>query len=281
MARDGIFGSGPHDPLADLSSLLARERDAARIDMLAALDSVRWERLLVGMTSMVEQGPFRRSTATRLPAAVVVPDLVEVRHAAVVKAARRAKRSGMPADFHRLRIRCKRLRYSLEFSAELYGGRTGGYIRHLTGLQDKLGLMQDAEVAAARLAGLATGEAHLPASTIFVMGGMAEHHRREVERLLRRLPKKVSGVGGHEWQDLAATMERRRTQALALLPPARRTLRAVPAPPVVAPAPDPNLPAEVTPELTPPVATLVPQREVGERPAGPVDPTVLGGDGPA
>ena len=32
-------------------------------------------------------------------------------------------------DFHRLRIRCKRLRYSLEFSAELYGGRTSRYVR--------------------------------------------------------------------------------------------------------------------------------------------------------
>ena len=101
---------------------------------------------------MVQQGPLRRSTATRLPAVIGVPDLVLARHVAVVKAAKRAKRSGVAADFHRLRIRCKRLRYSLEFSAELYEGRTSRYVRQLTALQDQLGLMQDDEVAAARLA---------------------------------------------------------------------------------------------------------------------------------
>ena len=111
-----------------------------------------------GMSAMVQQGPLRRSAATRLPASVAVPDLIGSRHAAVVKAARRAKRSGEAADFHRLRIRCKRLRYSLEFSAELYGGRTNRYTRQLTKLQNQLGLLQDAEVAATRLVELATGD---------------------------------------------------------------------------------------------------------------------------
>ena len=69
--------------------------------MLAALDSVRWDRLLNGMASMVQQGPLRRSTASRLPATVAVPDLVNARHRAVVKAGRRAKRTGVAADFHR------------------------------------------------------------------------------------------------------------------------------------------------------------------------------------
>ena len=110
-----VFGSVDHDPLRDLSALLWSARDAARADMLAALDSVRWDRLLNGMATMVQQGPLRRSAAARLPATLAVPDLVNARHAAVMKAARRAKRTGIAADFHRVRIRCKRLRYSLEF----------------------------------------------------------------------------------------------------------------------------------------------------------------------
>jgi CHAD domain-containing protein len=146
----------------------------------------------------------------------------------VVKAARRAKRSGEAADFHRLRIRCKRLRYSLEFGAELYDGRTNRYTRQLTKLQNQLGLMQDAEVAAARLADLATGDANLPASTIFVMGGVAELHRQEMARLLERLPAEVSRVRGREWLELTTTMERGRDRALALVPPTRRTLRVLP-----------------------------------------------------
>ena len=265
QAWSALFGAS--DPLADLDLLLTRAREAARVEMLAALDSVRWERLVNGLATMAQQGPLRRSTATRLPAVIAVPALVVARHDAVVKAARRAKRSRVPADFHRLRIRGKRLRYSLEFSAELYGGRTTRYTRQLAGLQDQLGLMQDAEVAAARLAELATGEAHLPASTVFVMGGMAEQHRREMARLLRRLPKEISRVGGREWQDLSATMDRRRTQAIALLPPVRRTLRAVP--------PPPEAPIDVTPVLAPALPALVPEPPVL------ADPTVVVGDGPA
>ncbi len=219
-----------HDPLAELSALLERERDTARAEMLGALDSVRWERLAKGLAAMVQQGPARRSLATRVPAVIGMPDLVVARHDKVAKAAKRAKRSGVVSDFHRLRIGCKRLRYALEFSSEVYGGRTSRFVRQLTGLQDQLGLMQDAEVASIRLADLATGGAHLPAATVFVMGGIAELHRREVDRLRRLLPKEVSRIGGREWRDLLDLMEQRRAEAEAARPPVRHTLRAVPGP---------------------------------------------------
>ena len=227
-----------HDPLAELSALLGRERDAARAEMLSALDSVRWERLARGLSVMVQQGPARRSVATREPAVIGMPDLVVVRHDKVAKAAKRAKKSGVVSDFHRLRIACKRLRYALEFSSEVYGGRTARFVRQLTALQDELGLMQDAEVASNRLAELATGEGHLPPATVFVMGGVAERHRRDVDRLLRRLPREVRRVGGRQWRDLLELMERRRAEAEAARPPMRSTLRSVPTPePEPVPAP--------------------------------------------
>jgi triphosphatase len=266
-----LIGAGANDPLADLSSLLGRERETARAAMLAALDSARRERLIHGLTVLVQQGPLRRSLASRQPAVIAVPDLVVARHHVVVKAARRAKKSGAATDFHRLRKRCKQLRYSLEFSREIYGERTARYTRQLTRLQDQLGLMQDAEVGGARLADLATGEAHLPASTIFVMGGVAAHHRAEVARLLRTLPKDVKRVGGRQWKDLLETMEHRRSQALESQPAARRTLSALPSPePDVAPVPVPVSVPEVTtlPPLAPgpPLAALVvpPESRQGE-----------------
>ncbi len=248
-----------HDPLSELSDLLTRERDTARSAMLGALDSVRWERVCRGLTAMAQQGPARRSLATRLPAEIGMPDLLVIRHEAVVKAAKRAKKSRVVTDFHRLRIRCKRLRYALEFSSEVYGGRTAKFVRQLTALQDELGLMQDHEVASIRLADLATGEAHLPRATVFVMGGMAERHRREVERLLRALPKEVSRVDGREWQDLYALLDRRRTQAEAESPQIRTALRSVPRPqPEVTPAaaggPDPQSPQAAGPVASAPPA---------------------------
>ena len=119
---------GP-DPLADLVRLLEREREVARAAMLSGLDSVRWDRLAKGLTAMAQQGPARRSLATREPAVIGLPGLVIDRHDKVVKAAKHAKRSGVAADFHTLRIRCKRLRYALEFSNDVYGGRTSRYVR--------------------------------------------------------------------------------------------------------------------------------------------------------
>jgi CHAD domain-containing protein len=233
------------DPLAELSALLEREREAARADMLQGLDSVRWDRLAKGLTVMAQQGPARRSLATREPAVIGLPALVLARHEKVTKAAKRAKRSGVVTDFHALRIRCKRLRYALEFSSDVYGGRTSRFVRSLAVLQGELGEMQDAEVASLQLAALATGDTYLPAATIFAMGGVSERHRREVNRFLKRLPDELSRTRGKEWRELRELMERRKAEAEAALPPVRTTLRSVPRPrpqpdaePVATPAPD-------------------------------------------
>jgi triphosphatase len=231
-AVDGALGptSDGLDPLAELAALLRREREAARADMLGGLDSVRWDRLAKGLTAMAQQGPARRSLATRVPATIGLPELVLTRHRTVAKAAKRAKRTGIVTDFHALRIRCKRLRYALEFSGDVYGGRTSRFVRELTALQGELGELQDAEVAAVQLADLATGDAHLPAATIFVMGGVAERHHREVNRLLKRLPAELPRTSGRAWRELRELMERRRVEAEAARPPVRTTLRALPRP---------------------------------------------------
>jgi len=230
-----------HDPMVELSALLEREREAARGDMLNGLDSVRWERLAKGLTAMAQQGPARRSLATRVPAEIGLPELVFTRHHKVRKAATRARHTGIVTDFHALRIRCKRLRYALEFSSEVYGGKTSRFVRELTVLQDELGEMQDAEVASLQLADLATGDAHLPAATIFVMGGVAEQHRRQVKRFLKRLPDEFSRTEGRPWRELRELMERRQAEAEATRPPVRTTLRSVPQPPAEAePEPAPS-----------------------------------------
>jgi len=107
-------------------------------------------------------------------------------------------------------------------------------------VQDELGLMQDAEVASLRLAEMATGDTALPAATVFVMGAVAERHRRDVDRYLRRLPQHASRVGGRAWRELRELLDATRAEAEAAQPPVRRTLRAVPSPaPEAAPAPAP------------------------------------------
>ena len=151
---------------------------------------------------------------------------MQARHHKVLKAAKRAKHSGTVTDFHGLRIRCKRLRYALEFSSEVYGGQTSRFVRQLTALQDELGVMQDAEVASLQLADLATADTHLPAATIFVMGGVAERHRREVERLPQTTARRAAPDRGTGLARPARPHGAAPAEAEAARPPVRPSLRA-------------------------------------------------------
>jgi triphosphatase len=201
--------------LADLAGLLGGERDAARDSLLASLDSPRYAHLVSEFTAMLRPGPGQQSgpqtRSAQAPATLVVPGLILARHRSAATAARHARRSGNAADFHRLRIRCKRLRYALEFVSEIYDGRTRGVIRRVTRLQDTLGVMQDAQVAADRLHALATRESSdLSPATVFAMGVVAERYRREAARLADRVPGHLEDLKGPHWKKLKKLMESRR-----------------------------------------------------------------------
>ena len=158
-----------------------------------------------------------------------MPELIGERHRAARKAARRAKRTGAATDYHRLRIRCKRLRYSLEFASGLYDGELKGFVRQMTRLQDALGSMQDAAVASSRLQVIALTEegASLSRAAIFAMGGVAGQYRSEAEHLLGDMPKLLKLLEGKEWKRARSLMELRQEAAATLVrPPTAASTRA-------------------------------------------------------
>lgn len=202
--------------LEPLRELLLVERREARGRMLEALDSERYEQLIDGLESLARSGSARRVPLSRTPAAAAMPELVDKRHRAACKAARRARRTGEAADYHRLRIRCKRLRYCLEFARDVMSGRTDRYVRHLTKLQDILGRLQDDETAVDQLHKLAvSSDPALPPETVYVMGAMAAHYRADAAGLLKRARKRVDILKGDEWQELTRYMEHRRHETSA------------------------------------------------------------------
>ena len=213
---------GDHrEALDELADLLAGHRVLARRALLEALDSRRYERLVSGLVAMLAQGPSPRSVACRVPAVTAMPTLICERHSAARKAAGRAKRSGVAADYHRLRIRAKRLRYSLEFATGLYNGELKGFIRQMTRLQDALGSMQDAAVASSRLEAIALTEegASLSRAAVFAMGGVARQYRIEAEHLLDGMPELVNLLKGKEWKRARSLMELRLKAATPLVGP--------------------------------------------------------------
>jgi CHAD domain-containing protein len=209
------------EALDELAELLCAERARARTALLTALDSKRYDRLVSGLAGMLSQGPSIRSSAAKVAAVIAMPSLIAARHAASTKAARRATRTALAGDYHRLRIRCKRLRYALEFAAGLYDGELKAFVRQMTRLQDTLGSMQDAEVASARLAVIALTDEGMGLSraTVFAMGGVAGRYRAEAEQLLTELPAQVDLLQGKNWRRAKALMRLREGEAAAALQP--------------------------------------------------------------
>jgi triphosphatase len=209
----GRWAAGPAgtSPADELRGVLRRERDAARAALLQALDSARYERLTTGLLALAQQGAGQRTALGHLPAVAVVPGLVQQRHRAAVKAARRARRSRAAPDFHRVRIRGKRLRYALEFVQDLYGEPALTFTKQLTRLQDLLGSIQDCQVGMERLHALATrAQPPLSRPAVFLMGAVAEGARREGDQLLVEARKRVKLLRGDEWHRLAQVLEGRK-----------------------------------------------------------------------
>ena len=143
---------------ADLDGLLVTlnaERDAARVRMIEYLDSTKYARFKERFGRFVET---RGMGAKAIAQDEVPPHPYRVRHVAPViiyerLAVMRAfddvlSEANPPLTrYHRLRIACKRLRYTLEFFLEVLGPDTKATIKLVVAMQDHLGALQDAVVA--------------------------------------------------------------------------------------------------------------------------------------
>ncbi len=190
-----------------IRELLHRQRKVARTRMLRSMDSRRYQRLTERITALLQRGPTRRLAVASPPILEVAPGLIEQRLADVRRRADRIKRRSAARKYHKLRILCKRLRYALEFHSEIYGKRAARVIRPLVVLQDLLGDHQDADVGAAWMRELAERQGRkLPASTVFVMGALAERHRRRAVKLRRGFPEAHKKLQGKALRELRSTM---------------------------------------------------------------------------
>ncbi len=99
--------------------------------MLEMLDSRRYEAFVSRFGRTLRARHLARSGPASRPARALAPDLIESRFRSVRKAGARIGPASPATDYHRLRIRCKRLRYALEFLADLYPGETRPLIRRL------------------------------------------------------------------------------------------------------------------------------------------------------
>ena len=208
-----LAAAAPEDrgPLEALRSVLERQRGEARRDLLDALESRRYDSLVRRFGRALRARHATRSGTASLPAPAVAPDLIDARWAAVRKAAKRLGRTATAEDYHRLRIRGKRLRYALEFLDDVYAGRARPVLKQLVALQDTLGLHQDAVVAIERLRALtAERGGELEPETIFAMGEIAERYRRSIAELRKEALPAYRRVSGKRWTSFREDVEAQR-----------------------------------------------------------------------
>jgi CHAD domain-containing protein len=164
------------------------------------LDSRRYEVFVGRFARTLRARHESRSGPAAQPARTVAPDLIEDRFRLFLKAAAQIRPESQAWEYHRLRARGKRARYTIEFLADLYPGREAPVLKALVAVQDILGLHQDADVAIDRLRSLASLERDLGPQTIFAMGEVAERYRRTMIELRSRFPKAYGKASGPRWK---------------------------------------------------------------------------------
>lgn len=204
------LGHGAGTALASLYERIDSKRVAARARLGDALDTARWGALTRDVVALARVDLGALPPESRVSASAALAPLIEQRRRDARDAARTARQSGDARDFHRLRVRVKRLRDAVEFTSVLYGKPARRYARKLVRLQDELGRIQDAEVGAAWLHDIALADDHdtrpLPPEAVFAMGGLAERDRQESEALRTALRSPRRRLDGRAWDRLRTAM---------------------------------------------------------------------------
>jgi CHAD domain-containing protein len=167
-----------HGDLAPLSQYLADRREAAQDELVAAMDSERYRRLVDSWEALerTDAGAAGAPDSDR-PAGEEADALIARAYRRVIRRGRAIESSTPPEALHDLRKRAKELRYLLECFQTLYPERERtSVIKELKALQDNLGEFQDCQVQAEAVRVMAEELLRSGASapTLMAMGRMAE-----------------------------------------------------------------------------------------------------------
>jgi CHAD domain-containing protein len=165
--------------LAPLVDYLTDRRTSAQGDLVAALDSDRFRRLLDAWEALEEAAPDPDAAPESIrPAGDVAGKFIDRAHRRVLRRGAAIGPDTAPEALHDLRKRAKELRYLLECFQTLYPDEErSAVVRELKALQDNLGEYQDCQVQAATLRTMAEDlmdARTAPASTLMAMGRLAD-----------------------------------------------------------------------------------------------------------
>jgi triphosphatase len=204
-----------HRPALDpYRTHLERKRAANRTEMLAALDSERYYRLLRRLERFAEArtGPASSASAHD-PVSLVGRRRVRKAFQRLLQQGGAIQATPAPEDLHALRIRAKRFRYLLEFLRDLTAKPGRRLVKRLIRLQDLLGTHHDAVVAAEFVRGYADEHAaQLTPSHLLALGGLVGNDLRAADHAcvaFQRTWQRFSGKKTHaEFDRVLRTLKR-------------------------------------------------------------------------
>ncbi len=194
----------PEDGRAAMQALRAdweREREEHRVELIAMLDSRDYRNFVedyLDFTETIGQGEVAAAPGTPQLVRHTAAGRIWTAYEHVRAHATTLAWADVPA-LHALRIDCKRLRYTLESFREVLPPRTDQLIAQVVALQDHLGLLNDADVAAGRArTWLTANAARVTPESLAAVRLYLDTREAEVARLRRRfspLWRRVEGAG--------------------------------------------------------------------------------------
>ncbi|HKV83507.1 MAG TPA: CHAD domain-containing protein [Ktedonobacterales bacterium] len=157
IERVETYREANHDAEDDLSILmrtLHKRRHIARRALLKKLDGPHVRRLLADLEAFTTETHPASERQPRVLTRHFAGSAIWQRYERV-RGFETLGRNMPPSTLHRLRITCKRLRYTMEFFAPELGKGTQPLLGALTRAQDHLGALQDTVVALATVSDLA------------------------------------------------------------------------------------------------------------------------------
>ncbi len=182
--------------VADFTAIIKwfeTRRELARAAVLEAFSDARYVALVQALEAQLQAGPPAESPARR--SARLARQTIRKRYRQFRRDAQGIEPGASPEMYHALRIRGKRLRYSMEPFADIYPEPVAQALKPLRRLQDLLGEYQDLATIDEDLRGLVAADARdLSPEALLTVGGILEQHQRRSAEILEAYPRAVARV---------------------------------------------------------------------------------------
>lgn len=191
--------------LEPYGSWLEEQRQRAQAELTSAIESPRFDHLLLHLKGLDAWSPI---PATDAPLLEEAPRRLRRTFKKLRERARAIDEDSPSTELHKVRIAAKRLRYTAEFFESAYGRRARRLAECLTSLQDLLGELQDGVVGAQRIhQAVQTAAGAWAAETSVALGRVLQHDVQRASEIRAEFPQRCKAIKNEAWKPLRRSLD--------------------------------------------------------------------------